>query len=167
MDLIGHMEPLRFHHSDSRTVQLLDAQGREQGRLVYSSVWRHRAELVTAEGVYTIQRKGINGVCVLFNDHPVVKLHVRWSGPTELNDTARPDRSLVLKQPSIWRSTHVLVCADGRIHATIESKYSWQRWRTEHSLSIPRDEEAPSAVMLLTAVFALDAKRRRHSASAT
>lgn len=161
------MGPLRFHHPDGRTVQLLDAQRQEQGRLVYTSAWRHKAEVVTAEGVYAIQRKGISGACVLFNDHPVVKLHVRWSGPIELNDTAHPDRSLVLKQPSIWRNTHVLVCANERIHASIESKYNWQNWRTEHSLTIPADEEAPSAVMLLAAVFALDAKRRRHSASAT
>ena len=160
------MEPLRFHHFDGRTTQLLDANGQEQGRLTYTGAFRTKAEVLTREGVYTIQRKGISGVCVLFNDHPVVKLHVRWSGPTELNDTARPERSLVLKQPSIWRNLHELLDEQGHVHARITSSYNWRTWRTEHSLSVQSDQEPPGAVMLLTAVYALDAKRRRHSAAA-
>ena len=164
--LLGIMEPLRFHHFDGRTTQLLDANGQEQGRLTYTGAFRTKAEVLTREGVYTIQRKGISGVCVLFNDHPVVKLHVRWSGPTELNDTARPERSLVLKQPSIWRNLHELLDEQGHVHARITSSYNWRTWRTEHSLSVQSDQEPPGAVMLLTAVYALDAKRRRHSAAA-
>lgn len=160
------MEPLHFHHPDSRTLQLLDANGQEQGRLTYLSSWRTKAELLTREGVYTVTRRSFGDVCVFFNGHPVVKLHVRWSGPTELNDTAQPGRSLVLKQPSIWRSVHELVDGNGHVHARISSKYNWQHWRTEHGLSIASDGEPPSAVMLLAAVYALDAKRRRHSAAA-
>lgn len=160
------MEPLRFIHPDGRTTQLLDANGQEQGRLVYLGSWRTKAELLTREGVYTVTRRSFGDVCVFFSGHPVVKMHVRWSGPTELNNTARPDRSLVLKQPSIWRSVHELVDADGHVHACISSTYNWRYWRTEHVLSIPPGVEAPDAVMLLAAVYALDAKRRRHSAAA-
>lgn len=160
------MEPLRFHHPSGRTTQLMDINGQEQGRLTYLSSWRTKAELLTSEGVYTVTRRGFGDVCVFYSGHPVVKMHVRWSGPIELNDTSHPDRSLVLKQPSIWRSTHELVDANGQVHARITSKYNWQHWRTEHSLNVPAGVEAPTAVMLLAAVYALDAKRRRHSAAA-
>ncbi|QQR88285.1 MAG: hypothetical protein IPJ76_08770 [Flavobacteriales bacterium] len=156
---------MRLQHIDRHTVRVVSSDGHEMGRLVRTGYWRPLVEITTSDGVYRVRNNLFTAMEVLFNGHCVVRMRAQWHGAIELHDLSRPDRSLTVKRPSIWRHEHHLVDANGHVHAVITSRYNWNTWRMEHALSVPVGEEAPSVVALLAAVHAIDERRRRTAAA--
>lgn len=148
-------------------MSLVSADNREMGRLVRNGFWRPQVEILTSDGVYTVKTKPFGAIEVLFSGHCIVRLRSQWHGSIELHDLSRPERSLTVKRPSIWRNEHHLIDANGHVHAVITSRYDWNTWRMEHALSVPPGEEAPSALVLLAALHAIDERRRRRAAQAS
>jgi hypothetical protein len=153
----------RVEHVPKRTYRLLDADGRERGRLAYPGVWRETADVMVPKGLYVVRARHpfTTTQRVLYQDVEVATIHFGWNGIT-IRHTGRPAEDITLKKPSFWRDEFVLFDATGRERARLRSRFNWRRIDPDLELTAV-GEDPPAPLDLLLALYAVIVRHRSHN----
>ena len=152
-----------------RITRLLDGEGKEQARLVYPSAWSSKAEILFAGSIYTVRHKRWFSTDLIASvaEAPVWELRFGWfSTEIHFHRPGAGQANYVVERPSVMRSLHRLLDAEGREVARFNARSNWKQMGWRFELEQVADPP-PDPVVLLLAIHAVLVRIRRAAAAAS